>query len=260
MLCLQYDKDMRNMEKGSPVKPSDLRVKNTASKDPLPLKPKCPATKKRVPFHDLTNTEGQTLETNERTLLRLEDSGYSSLYDSPINVNDDHPNSWSRCRRDTGSGFRVTLMQTSSMLSTTSEHHDNPNQPIQHAGCDELAKSYGKTKRYECRAISSNRQAAPAQKSAKRSRFEEFVQAASRLKPHQSLQRCTWCGSPAMPSDNGLRATCTSCQFDLCTRCRQTFHGFAPCQLLGSPSPSTSEDTNILSEKEHKWIMRRLYR
>ncbi|KAK9541137.1 hypothetical protein VZT92_001205 [Zoarces viviparus] len=65
-------------------------------------------------------------------------------------------------------------------------------------------------------------------------RFTEYLQAASALKQHESLRRCRRCGSPATHSSEVQRATCTraGCLFDFCTRCREAFHGSAPCRVV----------------------------
>ncbi|XP_054654950.1 F-box only protein 5 [Dunckerocampus dactyliophorus] len=95
-----------------------------------------------------------------------------------------------------------------------------------------------------------NRRIAPAQKgTSQRSRFKEFMQAASSLKQHQSLRRCIHCGSPATHSAKVQRATCTrpTCQFDFCTCCQEAFHGSTPCRMMTSWSHITSpKSTPIL--------------
>ncbi|XP_068597788.1 F-box only protein 5 [Brachionichthys hirsutus] len=70
--------------------------------------------------------------------------------------------------------------------------------------------------------------------SSRRSRFSEYVQAASGLQQHESLRPCRRCGSPATHSTEVQRAICTraSCRFDFCTHCRETFHGSAPCRAI----------------------------
>ncbi|KAL6102266.1 fbxo5 [Pungitius sinensis] len=65
-------------------------------------------------------------------------------------------------------------------------------------------------------------------------RFSEYQQAAGALKQHESLRACRRCSSPAIHSSEVQRATCTrpSCRFDFCTRCREAFHGAAPCRVV----------------------------
>uniref|UniRef100_A0A8C6UJ00 ZBR-type domain-containing protein n=1 Tax=Neogobius melanostomus TaxID=47308 RepID=A0A8C6UJ00_9GOBI len=66
------------------------------------------------------------------------------------------------------------------------------------------------------------------------SRFNQYVEAASALKQHESLRHCKRCGSPATFLKEAQRATCTrlSCQFDFCTCCQKSFHGSTPCREL----------------------------
>ncbi|XP_029377402.1 F-box only protein 5 isoform X2 [Echeneis naucrates] len=81
-------------------------------------------------------------------------------------------------------------------------------------------------------------QTAPSPKeSAPKSRcthFEEFLQASSSLKQHESLRSCKRCGSPATYSAEIQRATCKrlNCGFDFCTNCQEAFHGSAPCRTV----------------------------
>ncbi|XP_019942734.2 F-box only protein 5 [Paralichthys olivaceus] len=80
-------------------------------------------------------------------------------------------------------------------------------------------------------------------------RFNEFVQAASSLKQHESLRSCKRCGSPATHSAETQRAMCTrsDCLFDFCTCCQETFHGSTPCRTVESrPHLVTSKATPIL--------------
>ncbi|KAM6915884.1 F-box only protein 5 [Xenentodon cancila] len=65
-------------------------------------------------------------------------------------------------------------------------------------------------------------------------RFNQFMQAASGLKRHESQRRCRRCGSPATHLSEVQRATCTrsSCLFDFCTRCQEPFHGSVPCRTV----------------------------
>ncbi|KAI9535665.1 hypothetical protein NQZ68_003219 [Dissostichus eleginoides] len=93
-------------------------------------------------------------------------------------------------------------------------------------------------------------------------RFNEYVQAASSLKQHESLRPCKLCGSPATHLSEVRRATCTrlNCQFDFCTHCQEKFHGSAPCRVVKSRSLfSTPETTPILpSSTRSKRSIRRL--
>ncbi|XP_076599821.1 F-box only protein 5 [Chaetodon auriga] len=83
-----------------------------------------------------------------------------------------------------------------------------------------------------------NRRTAPSQKSAtlnsQCTRFNEYMQAASTLKQHESLRPCRRCGSPATHLAEVQRATCTrpSCLFDFCTNCQEAFHGSTPCRVV----------------------------
>ncbi|XP_028983616.1 F-box only protein 5 [Betta splendens] len=83
-----------------------------------------------------------------------------------------------------------------------------------------------------------NRRSASSQKgntpTSQCTRFKEFMQAASGLKQHESLRHCKRCGSPATHSAEAQRATCTrsSCLYDFCTRCQETFHGSTPCRTV----------------------------
>ncbi|XP_061914251.1 F-box only protein 5-like isoform X2 [Entelurus aequoreus] len=408
MKSAQYDiaKAKRSMEKG-------LQVEDSRSKDPLALKPQCPPAEKvakGLPFHDSTfagvnNKENRTLKKHDRTLEEvLEDSGYTSLYNSPLEIDDNPPKRWSWCQEGTGSGCGVPLLAystpvdksrqqalTYSSSSTPCQHHDTPNLPIlkfQQAVNEALARSYPETKRLRydwsiiskaandyplhqvigrhmgleyvdvfssllsknmgsilanilsllgdmdlirCRMVSGtwrkiiceddaalrrckqaeqmlqissvkrkgcdltrdqvvsrlvlsstqkvasphppsppslstscgiNRRSAPAQKNSKStSRFMDFVQVASSLKPHESLRRCNRCGSPATHRAEVRRARCTrpSCQFDFCTRCQEAFHGSAPCRVVGSWSDlATSKDAVLPGSARSKRNLRRL--
>ncbi|KAL3050597.1 hypothetical protein OYC64_012592 [Pagothenia borchgrevinki] len=80
-------------------------------------------------------------------------------------------------------------------------------------------------------------------------RFNEYMQAASSLKQHESLRQCKRCGSPATHLSEVRRATCTSlnCQFDFCTYCQEKFHGSNPCRVVTPRSLfSTPKMTPIL--------------
>ncbi|XP_013860628.1 F-box only protein 5 [Austrofundulus limnaeus] len=74
------------------------------------------------------------------------------------------------------------------------------------------------------------------------SRHNEFVQTASRLKRHQCQYKCRRCGSPATDMHEEQRATCTrsSCLFDFCTHCQETFHGSTPCRTVQPKSHFTA--------------------
>lgn len=81
------------------------------------------------------------------------------------------------------------------------------------------------------------------------SRFNQYVEAASALKQHESLRHCKRCGSPATHLKEVQRATCTrlSCQFDFCTCCQESFHGSTPCRELRPRQHfSTSKTSTIL--------------
>lgn len=83
-----------------------------------------------------------------------------------------------------------------------------------------------------------NRRTASSQKgstpNSQCTRFNEYMQAASSLKQHQSLRPCKRCGSPATHLAEVQRATCTrpSCLFDFCTHCQEAFHGSTPCRVV----------------------------
>ncbi|XP_061600941.1 F-box only protein 5 [Cololabis saira] len=77
-------------------------------------------------------------------------------------------------------------------------------------------------------------------------RFNQFTQAASRLKNHESQRCCRRCGSPATHLSEVQRATCTrsSCLFDFCTRCQEPFHGSTPCRMVQPKSQFSTSKTN----------------
>ncbi|XP_017284892.1 F-box only protein 5 [Kryptolebias marmoratus] len=81
------------------------------------------------------------------------------------------------------------------------------------------------------------------------SRFNEYVQAASRLKQHESLRQCSRCWSPAAHLPEVQRATCTrsSCRFDFCTRCQEAFHGSSPCRVVQPKSHFTACKTSTVA-------------
>ncbi|KAF7658869.1 hypothetical protein LDENG_00006500 [Lucifuga dentata] len=110
-------------------------------------------------------------------------------------------------------------------------------------------------------ASRANRQTTASQKD-QNSRFKEYVEAASRLKQHESLRPCKRCGSPATHSAEAQRARCTrlSCLFDFCTRCQEPFHGSSPCRMvMPRPHFPTSKVTPILPGSAHsKRNIRRL--
>ncbi|XP_014914292.1 F-box only protein 5 [Poecilia latipinna] len=88
-----------------------------------------------------------------------------------------------------------------------------------------------------CMQALASRRTASCQKSSMPSqctRFDEFVQAASTLKRHESLRSCRRCGSPATYWAEAQRATCSrsSCLFDFCTRCQEPFHSSSPCRTV----------------------------
>ncbi|XP_008298248.1 F-box only protein 5 [Stegastes partitus] len=94
-----------------------------------------------------------------------------------------------------------------------------------------------------------NRRTAPSQKSSNCTRFNEYMQAASTLKQHESLRHCKRCSSPATHFPEVQRATCTraSCLFDFCTRCQEPFHGSTPCRTVQPRiHVSTSKTTPIV--------------
>ncbi|XP_039856745.1 F-box only protein 5 [Simochromis diagramma] len=81
------------------------------------------------------------------------------------------------------------------------------------------------------RAAASQRGSTPTSRC---SRFNEYIQAASTLKRHESLRACKRCGSPATHLNAVQKATCTrlSCLFTFCTRCQESFHGSTPCRTV----------------------------
>ncbi|XP_023132320.1 F-box only protein 5 [Amphiprion ocellaris] len=82
----------------------------------------------------------------------------------------------------------------------------------------------------------TSRRTAPPQKSnttnSQCTRFDQYIQAASSLKQHESLRHCKRCGSPATHSPEVQQAVCTRCLFNFCTRCQETFHGSTPCRTV----------------------------
>ncbi|MEQ2187844.1 hypothetical protein GOODEAATRI_008758 [Goodea atripinnis] len=99
----------------------------------------------------------------------------------------------------------------------------------------------------------TTRRAATSQKgnmpNSERTRFSEFMQAASSLKQNESLRSCRRCGSPATHLAEVQRAKCTraSCLFDFCTRCREPFHGSTPCRMIKHHSHfTTSKATPVI--------------
>lgn len=93
------------------------------------------------------------------------------------------------------------------------------------------------------------------------SRFNQFVEVASGLKPHESLRHCKLCDSPAIQSLEAQRATCTSasCQFDFCTCCKAAFHGSTPCRVVQSRLPfNVAQTSTILPGSARKRNIRRL--
>ncbi|KAM3862841.1 F-box only protein 5 [Diretmus argenteus] len=96
----------------------------------------------------------------------------------------------------------------------------------------------------------ANIQAPPSQKdhnpNSPHTRFQQYLEAASRLKQHESLRPCKRCGSPATHLAEAQRATCMrpSCLFDFCTCCREAFHGSSPCRtVLPRPHHPSSKAT-----------------
>ncbi|KAM4591654.1 F-box only protein 5 [Odontesthes bonariensis] len=98
-----------------------------------------------------------------------------------------------------------------------------------------------------------NKRTASSQKGStpnpRHSRFNDYVQAASNLKVHESLRACRRCGSPATHLTEVQRARCTrsSCLFDFCTRCQEPFHNSTPCRTVQPRSQfSASKPTLII--------------
>ncbi|XP_028323691.1 F-box only protein 5 [Gouania willdenowi] len=89
---------------------------------------------------------------------------------------------------------------------------------------------------------SSSSSALSCRTNQKDSRFNQYLQAASKLKQHESLCPCRRCDSPATHSTHIQRAICTreGCGFDFCTSCHEPFHGSAPCRTLRRSSSKTS--------------------
>ncbi|XP_054885675.1 F-box only protein 5 [Poeciliopsis prolifica] len=88
-----------------------------------------------------------------------------------------------------------------------------------------------------CMQVLASRRTSSCQKSSMPSqctRFDEYVQAASTLKRHESLRSCRRCRSPATHMTEAQRAICSraSCLFDFCTRCQEPFHGSTPCRTV----------------------------
>ncbi|KAF7220249.1 F-box only protein 5 [Nothobranchius furzeri] len=82
--------------------------------------------------------------------------------------------------------------------------------------------------------VASPRSSSLSNQSSRSSRFNEYLQAASKLKQHESLRPCRRCGSPASYLAEAQRAKCTraSCLFEFCTRCQEPFHGSSPCRMV----------------------------
>ncbi|XP_077585076.1 F-box only protein 5 [Stigmatopora nigra] len=80
-----------------------------------------------------------------------------------------------------------------------------------------------------------------------KSRFDEFLQAASNLKTHESLKRCNHCGSPAVYWPELRRAVCTrnSCQFSFCTKCQEAYHGAQPCRAVPYRSAFSAQGKSV---------------
>ncbi|KAL4640805.1 hypothetical protein GN956_G11650 [Arapaima gigas] len=95
--------------------------------------------------------------------------------------------------------------------------------------------------------------------SSRQTRYNEYQEAASTLKQHESLKSCKRCGSPAKCNPEALRATCTrqSCRFDFCTQCLCEYHGSSPCLLL-APGMSSSRDNPIIGSSRSKRNVKRL--
>ncbi|XP_069568380.1 F-box only protein 5 [Brachyistius frenatus] len=98
----------------------------------------------------------------------------------------------------------------------------------------------------------SNRKASSQKGStpnSQRTRFKDYVQAASSLKQHESLRSCKRCGSPATHSAEIQRARCTrlDCLFDFCTLCQESFHNSTPCRTVQPRSHfPTSKATPVI--------------
>lgn len=92
------------------------------------------------------------------------------------------------------------------------------------------------------------------------SRFDQYVEAASALKTHESLRHCKRCGSPATHLKEAQRATCTrlSCQFDFCTCCQESFHGSTPCRQLRLHFSTSQKSTILPGSARSKRNVRRL--
>ncbi|XP_076016491.1 F-box only protein 5 [Genypterus blacodes] len=123
---------------------------------------------------------------------------------------------------------RVILSCMQTLASPTSSSSSSPSSPSSTPAC---------------RIASQKKKALNSQNS----RFNEYVEAASHLKQHESLCPCKRCGSPATHSVEAQRATCTraSCHFDFCTLCRESFHGSSPCRVVHAHF-RTSKTTPIL--------------
>ncbi|XP_077351689.1 F-box only protein 5 [Festucalex cinctus] len=97
-----------------------------------------------------------------------------------------------------------------------------------------------------------------SQSTSQCSRFNEYIKAASTLKQDEFLEKCVHCGSPAKCSPGAQRATCMrpACHFDFCTRCREAFHGGAPCR---SRVPTSGSAYSVLPRSaQSKRNIRRL--
>ncbi|KAM8738148.1 F-box only protein 5 [Acanthopagrus schlegelii] len=109
-----------------------------------------------------------------------------------------------------------------------------------------------------------NRRTLPAQKSGtpNSKRFNEYMQAASNLKQHESLRPCRRCGSPATHFTEVQRAKCSrsSCLFDFCTVCQEPYHGSTPCRVVQPRSHLSSTKTTpiIPGSARSKRSIRRL--
>ncbi|XP_074656579.1 F-box only protein 43-like [Tubulanus polymorphus] len=97
------------------------------------------------------------------------------------------------------------------------------------------------------------------------SRYQLYMQEASKLKVDETLKKCPRCLCPSLMKPAEERGCCTrdSCRYDYCVRCLCTYHGAEPCRLSSvvtaakTPTKSTG-GTRAVGTKKSKKNLRRL--